>query len=944
MAEGVPVSEGKVPDKKYTVFLPRTSFPMKADLPHREPKMVEKWYRDRVYEAIEKAKKNGNNNGLGKGRRILHDGPPYANGPIHIGHALNKILKDFVIKSAWLEGYESPYIPGWDCHGLPIEHAVEKELGSSRRDLSKIQFIKKCRDYAQKWIRIQSEGFQRLGVLGDFQNPYLTMSPSYEAETIRNLGKLFEAGLVTKKLKVVHWSYGAQTAIAEAEVEYEDHKTVAVTVSFRIQPESSLSLGFPANCYALVWTTTPWTLPSNKALALNPDLDYCLLSVNDSHFLVAQDLKDKINSEIFDSHGVMGKSFKGKDLANICAIHPWIDRSSPFILADHVTSDTGTGIVHTAPDHGVDDFNVANQMGLFQYVGSDGKFLPHINDPELVGINVFKSNEIIINKLQSHNALLAADPLIHSYPHCWRTKTPILFRATEQWFISMDSPSSLSGRTLRNMGLDTIQKVQWIPGQGGNRITSMISTRPDWCISRQRTWGTPIPILKNKMTGEPFVDPRFFEKAAQLVETDGIEAWQKITVEDLCRDVGLNPSDWEKETDILDVWLDSGISATVISKTHPAINKSDFGHFIYLEGSDQHRGWFHSSLLFNLAVTSSKPYSTVITHGFVLDAKSQKMSKSLGNVVNPETVFKTYGADILRWWTATSNFHEDVRISNEILDRSADSYRKIRNTIRFMLGALDGFKASDQHVDFRDRNLVDQWILNRLSEESIKIIEAYRTFQYTEATRIILSFCQNELSSIYFDIIKDSLYCDPLEDKKRVSYLLSLQDILDTFLKLIAPILCFTASEAWEVTHPTSNIYESTFTIFKDTNIVNSSHWNTLWNLRQDIHTSMEPLRAGKIIGTSLDSKVTIESSPLAKELLNSFGELLSEYFVCSEVAESERIENTATQVLVSSTGIRYSIEPSALPKCPRCWRHVSLEPRHEHPELCIRCYRTVIS
>lgn len=915
--------------KKYKVFLPRTDFSMKADLPTKEPKRVQRWHDDGTYKKVESQKKINNETQKGKGRKILHDGPPYANGAIHIGHALNKILKDIVVKSSWLDGYESPYVLGWDCHGLPIEHAVEKELGSKRRELSSAEFISLCRAYAQKWISSQMKGFQRLGVIGSFEAPYITMDPVYEAQTVRNLAKLFEVGLVTRKLKVVHWSYGARTALAEAEIEYENHETRAVYVAFPLD-KTSLKTIVPSAEYhaAIAWTTTPWTLPSNRALTVHPRMEYLFLTIESKAFLVAKTLADQVNKDLFEGKAILGDPFLGITLEGQKAKHPWLIRDVPFLMGDHVTSEAGTGIVHTAPDHGVDDFLVAQHLGLFSYVGPDGKFTSEVPDQDLIGINVFKSNDLIIEKLLAKNMLLKVDKLVHSYPHCWRTKTPIIFRATEQWFIPMDTIPTNADASLRIQGLKAIQTTIWVPQDGQTRIYSMVDKRPDWCISRQRSWGTPITVLKHKITSEPYVHPLIFERAAKVIEKEGVEAWSKIQIEDLCLDLPINSNDYIKETDILDVWMDSGISASVITTTHPELEASDMGQFIYFEGSDQHRGWFHSSLLFNLAVSKRAPYHTVVTHGFVLDGQGQKMSKSLGNVITPDTVLAKYGADIIRWWAATSDYQQDVRISNEIMDRSADSYRKIRNTIRFILGSLDGFDPKRDYIHISERSSLDQWIISRASKTSQEVIQSYRGFDFINVARTLLNFCQIELSNRYFEIIKDTLYCDSIDDPKRRGYQSSLYDLSKLLIKCFAPIVPFTAEEAWEHIPSSAahaSVFQDEFEELLVTGNVPFEFWDTFWEFKSQVHAALEPYRAQKLIGTSLDAHILINPALVRMAEASKITNSLSDLLVCSEIG---MLDNQA----------QFKIEVHSGSKCPRCWkRHKPLEVYSSEP-LCNRC------
>jgi isoleucyl-tRNA synthetase len=914
--------------KRYTVFLPRTDFPMKADLPQREPKRVERWKAEGLYERIEAKRRADNAAGQGRGRRILHDGPPYANGAIHMGHALNKILKDLVVKSLWLDGYESPYIPGWDCHGLPIEHAVERDLGPKRREMSRTEFLTRCRAYAQKWVDAQRTGFQRLGVLGTWDEPYVTMAPKYEAAVVRLLGELFECGAVNRKLKVVHWSYGARTALAEAEVEYADKTSAAITVAFPVADEEARRMHLPTPLYLPIWTTTPWTLPSNLAIAMHPDMEYAVVKATDRYYVVAVPLLESFQKDL--GQPLHTKEIrKGIQFQSLKARHCWLERESPVLLADYVTADTGTGLVHTAPDHGVDDFNLAHHLGLLQLVGPDGRFTAAVADPELEGKNIFDCNPLVVDRLRESGALLHEQMLTHSYPHCWRTKTPIFFRATEQWFITMDDELAGKGQTLRELGLDGVENTKWVPAQGRNRIHAMIAGRPDWCISRQRSWGIPITVLRCSDCGEPLVAPGIFGQAAEAIEQGGVAAWAELPLEQLqpegaaCAKCGSEV--FQKETDILDVWIDSGVSAAVVCATHSALTPDDYGKFIYLEGSDQHRGWFHSSLLFNLAATGNKPYDTVVTHGFVLDGKGQKMSKSLGNVITPEDTMKTLGADILRWWTASVDYNDDVRISKEILERSADAYRKIRNTMRFLLGALADFDPARDSVPEAQWSPLDQWVWASFGRLADQVTHAYRTFQFLDVTQNLHGFCQLDLSGRYFEIIKDRLYCDDLDSLRRRSARTVMHKLAQGLAILLAPVLTFMADEVWEnLPGVDGNVLEQRFP--QGSGAAAADDWERFWAIREAVQGAMEPHRAAKTIGTSLDADVLLVLADADQAAISRLGESLEDLLVISGLT------------LKAGPDLQVEVSAHQGVKCPRCWNHKGGHGKGDDADLCPRC------
>ena len=914
--------------KRYTVFLPRTDFPMKAELPQREPKRVERWKAEGVYEQVEAKRRADNAAGTGRGRKILHDGPPYANGAIHMGHAMNKILKDMVVKSLWLDGYESPYVPVWDCHGLPIEHAVEKDLGPKRREMSRTEFLAKCRTYAQKWVDAQSLGFQRLGVMGTWSEPYITMAPKYEGAVVRLLGQLFKCGAVNRKLKVVHWSYGARTALAEAEVEYADRTSAAITVAFPVADAEALRMHLPTPLFLPIWTTTPWTLPANLAIAMHPDMEYAVVKADDRYYLVAVPLLETFQKNLGITLHIK-EIRKGIAFQSLKARHCWLDRDSPVLLADYVTADTGTGLVHTAPDHGVDDFNLAHHLGLLQLVGPDGRYTAAVNDPELEGRNIFDCNALVVDRIRASGALLHEETLVHSYPHCWRTKTPIFFRATEQWFITMDDELTGKGKTLRELGLEGVDATTWVPAQGRNRIYAMIAGRPDWCISRQRSWGTPITVLRCSECGEPLVLPELFEQAAVAIEERGVEAWAELPLEQLLPKGSVcarcSGTEFQKETDILDVWIDSGVSAAVVCATHSQLTPDDYGKFIYLEGSDQHRGWFHSSLLFNLAATGEKPYKTVVTHGFVLDGKGQKMSKSMGNTVTPEEILKTLGADILRWWAASVDYNDDVRISKQILERSADAYRKIRNTLRFLLGALADFDPAKDQVPEAQWSPLDQWVWASFGRLADQVTDAYRNFQYLDVTQSLHGFCQLDLSGRYFEIIKDRLYCDDLDSARRRSCRSVCWRLAQGLATLLAPVLSFTSDEVWEnIPGVAGHVFEQRFP--EGSGAAASPDWERFWQIREAVQGAMEPYRAAKTIGTSLDADVRLILDEGDRALLGRLGEAAEDLLVVSGLG------------LEPGPDLQVEVATHGGVKCPRCWNHKGGHGQGEDADLCPRC------
>jgi isoleucyl-tRNA synthetase len=669
---------------------------------------------------------------------------------------------------------------------------------------------------------------------------------------------------------------------------------------------------------------------------MHPDLEYAVVRAGDRHFIVAVTLREDFARKLgTDLHTVEIR--RGKEFQTLVAQHPWIPRESPILLADYVTADTGTGLVHTAPDHGVDDFNLAHHLGLLQLVGPDGKFLAAVNDPELEGKNIFDTNALVVDRLRRDGSLLHEETLTHSYPHCWRTKTPILFRATEQWFITMDSELTGKGRSLRELGIEGVEQTQWVPAQGQNRIQAMIAGRPDWCISRQRAWGTPITVLRCGTCGEPLVADSIFEIAALAIEKGGIEAWGELPVEKLvpagatCR---CGSTQFLKETDILDVWIDSGVSASVVCESHPELNRDDYGKFIYLEGSDQHRGWFHSSLLFNLAATGTKPYKQVVTHGFVLDGKGQKMSKSLGNVITPDEILKTLGADILRWWAASCDYSEDIRISKEILDRSADAYRKIRNTLRFLLGALADFDPARDAVAAADLAPLDRWVLGAFARATAEARDAYTRFEFHRATQAIHGFCQLELSGRYFEIIKDRLYCDALDSHRRRSCRQTCWELAQGLCTLLAPVMSYTADEAWEqVPGVEGSVHEQRFPELNGA--AADPKWEKLWEVRAVVQAAMEPLRSTKAVGTSLDAEVQITLRSQADwDLLDTIGEPLDELLVVSGV----------TRVVEPSANFPPGVIAGAHtgPKCPRCWNHKGGHGKGEDAALCVRCAEVV--
>ncbi|HYC53821.1 MAG TPA: isoleucine--tRNA ligase [Candidatus Binatia bacterium] len=917
-------------DYKHTLQLPSTDFPMRANLPEREPAMLESWQRERIYERMLEAR-------AGAPLFLLHDGPPYANGQIHIGHAMNKILKDINVKYKTLSGYRAPYRPGWDCHGLPIELEVEKKIGRKAKSQMAVSEVRKlCREYAARFVEIQGRDFQRVGVFGEWDRPYLTMDFAYEAREVRELADILATGAMFRGRKPVHWCASCRTALAEAEVDYEDKTSTSVFVAFPVPAQGPLAAFADLELAIAIWTTTPWTLPANLAIALGPHFSYSLVEAGDRALVIATDLVESLRTRL--SLGRTLTTFLGVELENVRARHPWIDRDSVVIVGDHVGLDAGTGAVHTAPGHGQDDYIVGQRYGLAAYapVNAGGCFTDEV--PEFAGRFVFESDADIVALLRERGALLAQEPIQHSYPHCWRCKKAIIFRATEQWFLSMEH-ADLRARTLR-----TIEQVRWVPSWGRERIHGMIANRPDWCLSRQRAWGVPIVALRCSACGEVAATPELLRHAADIFEHEGSDAWfvrpaADFVPEDFaCSACG--KAAFEREDDILDVWFDSGASFA-------AVVESDLGQGtvadLYLEGSDQHRGWFHSTLLVSVATRDRAPYRHVLTHGFVLDGEGRKQSKSLGNVVAPQDILRTYGADILRLWVAAEDYSDDVRISDEIMKRLADSYRRIRNTARNLLANLADYDPSAHAVATADMSELDLWVLSRLDDFVTRCRRAYEAYEFHIVFHALNNFCSVDLSALYFDIVKDRLYCSGKDSVERRSAQTAMHAILLTLVRVIAPVLCFTAEEVWRaiplVQRPAAGDPSSVFlSDFPATDPAwhdeaRAARWLRIWEIRTAVTKALEEQRRAGVLGQSLEGRVRIASSGRDAELLSELGErALCELLIVSQVELARAVGD-----------LEVSVERARGGKCGRCWKfNESVGSYADHPELCERCHGVV--
>ena len=931
-------------DYKNTLNLPQTAFPMRGNLAQREPEAVRRWTEGGLYQRLREGR-------AGRPRYVLHDGPPYANGDIHIGHAVNKVLKDIIVKARSLDGLDAPYVPGWDCHGLPIELQVEKKIGKPGERVDAAAFRRAARAYAREQVERQRADFVRLGVLGDWENPYLTMDFAVEADIIRALGRIVANGHLDRGYKPVHWCTECGSALAEAEVEYEDRTSPAIDVRFRVIDEGSFLDRLELNADAgggpisvPIWTTTPWTLPANQAVALNPDLEYVLVQVTTPAGPERLVLAEGLLEASLVRYGVEDYAtlafVKGAALEGTALRHPFYDRPVPVILGEHVTLDAGTGAVHTAPGHGQEDFVVGARYGLAvdNPVDGEGRFVP--GTAIFAGEHVLAANDHVVAVLRERGALLHVEPFRHSYPHCWRHKTPIIFRATPQWFISMDQGG------LRRQALEAIRGVAWEPAWGEARITGMIENRPDWCISRQRTWGVPIPLLVRRDTGTLHPEtPRLIEEVARRVEKQGIEAWFELDAAEL---LGAEAAEYEKVRDTLDVWLDSGVTHFTVLERRAGLA---FPADLYLEGSDQHRGWFQSSLLSSVAMRGVAPYRAVLTHGFTVDAEGMKMSKSRGNVVAPQEVVNTLGADVLRLWVAATDYRAEMSVSDEILKRMSDSYRRLRNTARFLLANLNGFDPARDTVSPPRMLPLDRWVVDRAWRLQERVRKAYEENQFHLIYQMLHNFSTVDLGAFYLDVIKDRQYTTRADSLARRSAQTAMFHIAEALVRWLAPVLSFSAEEIWQ--HLPGVREESVFLAtwyeglypLEDTEM-GPAFWDTVIAVRETALRALEPLRAGGEIGSSLDAEVSLYAEPGLRRELAKLGEELRFVLITSSAhvfAVEEKPETAATHVLPGSGEIGVSVSRSPHGKCVRCWHHREDVGSHpEHPELCGRCVENV--
>ncbi len=922
-------------DYKKTLNLPSTKFAMKANLPQKEPQQLKEWEEKKIYEKLREQSKD-------RPVFILHDGPPYANGNLHMGHAINKILKDIIVRSRQMSGYNAPYVPGWDCHGLPIEHNVDKKLGKKKRDMTDVQVRQECRSYAAKFVDIQREEFKRFGVTGEWDEPYLTMNYPYEARIAKECGEFALSGDMFLGKKPIYWCCSCKTALAEAEIEYEDHTSPSIFVKFPVRDDlSGLLPDVKDDIFVVIWTTTPWTLPANLGVCLHPDFIYAAVQTDDKGVLIlAKELVEQVMSELGIENYSVIKEIAAKDLENKKCKHPIYDRDSLIILGDHVTLEAGTGCVHTAPGHGADDHIAAKKYGLECYspVEDNGVFS---KDVEFFGGQfIFKANAVINEKLESLNLLLKDENLSHSYPHCWRCKKPVIYRATPQWFISMDKMD------LRKNSLEEINNVEWIPSWGRERIYSMIENRPDWCLSRQRSWGVPIPVFHCKECKEIYVTRESVDKIHALFTEHSSDIWfdkdSKFLMPDGATCSKCGSTEFTKDHNILDVWFDSGVShASVLEEREGLSRPAD----MYLEGSDQHRGWFHSSLLTAVGRTSKAPYKAVLTHGFVVDENGRKMSKSVGNVVAPDSVIKQYGADVLRLWAASADYKADISISNNIIKQLSDAYRRIRNTCRFMLGNFEDFNVTNDLRPITEMAELDRFILHRLHHVVKRALESYDKYEFHTIYHTLHNFCVVDLSSFYLDIIKDRLYTSPAKDMGRRDAQSVMYIILDAVVKIMAPILPFTADEIYKHMPEGSNSEESIHLEgmvklnpeWEDAAL--SEKWENIRALRSEVTKALEEARKEKLIGHPLDAAVEIKlpDSEL-KKIVERLDENLNDIFIVSSAVLSEDLDDTAYQAK-EIEGLFIKISKAGGEKCQRCWRFDTTTGNDEQYEsTCDRC------
>ncbi|MDE3209505.1 MAG: isoleucine--tRNA ligase [Pseudomonadota bacterium] len=940
-------------DYKSTINLPQTAFPMRGDLPKREPLWLAEWERVDRYAQIQRMTADRDS------VFVLHDGPPYANGSIHIGHAVNKILKDMVVKSKLLSGQRAPYVPGWDCHGLPIEIAVEKKFGKPGDKLDAAAFRQKCREYAAEQVDAQRRDFKRLGVLGDWQRPYRTMDFSYEADMLRALARIVSNGHVVRGAKPVYWCFDCASALAEAEIEYGDKVSPAVDVAYDALDGDELAAKFGVQAKGAlvaipIWTTTPWTLPESQAVSLGAALEYALVEGPPRAgrrvlLVIASALVEKATQRYGLEHvSVLGHAL-GQAMEGMMLRHPFYARDVPVILGEHVSADDGTGAVHTSPDHGVEDFLVSREygIGLLNYVEPRGTYrpdTPSADGVELAGMHIWKANEAVVDVLRQRGVLLAFARIEHSYPNCWRHKTPVIYRTTPQWFISMEQAD------LRETALTAIKGVRWVPSWGEERIAGMIAGRPDWCISRQRTWGVPIALFVHKATQEPHPHSvELLEQVALKVEQGGVDAWFSLDPAEL---LGGEAGDYEKVTDVLDVWFDSGVTHFAVIGERPELQQGHAAHYkvMYLEGSDQHRGWFQSSLLTSSAIFARAPYREVLTHGFAVDANGRKMSKSLGNVVAPQKVMDTLGADVLRLWVASADYRNEMTVSDEILKRVSDTYRRIRNTAKFLLGNLDGFDPARHLLPVADSLLLDQWAVQQAHDVQQAVLAAYERYDFPEVVSRVQNFCTNELGALYLDITKDRLYTMPTESRGRRSAQSAMYRIAEALTRWLAPVLSFTAEEIWQALpgqRGESVLFETWYDGLAATqgSPAQRRYWADLLVMRDSASRVLEGMRKAEQIGAALEAKLVIHADQAMVERYAPMADELRFFFITSELrldlAGGQPENAVLTEVEGADAWVSASVNEAA--KCVRCWhRRDDVGSHPEHPELCGRCVGNV--